>query len=308
MRSIDVEHIGRRKSVNNRSFDVPLLGSHLSVAGSFSRAVDRAVQLGCQTVQIFTKAPNQWYGREISTTEADEFRRAIKKAKLKFPLAHDSYLINLASPDESLYRKSIEAFIEEIRRAEMLGLTYLVTHPGAHAGCGDETGLQRVIAALDEAHDRTADVRVKVLIENTAGQGTCLGHRLEHLRSILAGVKKPERLGVCIDTCHAFAAGYALFPETEYRRTMRELNRVVGRKWVKALHLNDSMKPLGSRVDRHAHIGQGAIGKAAFQFVVNDPQFRNVPMILETDKENDMDVVNLRVLRQLQKQKEPRTK
>lgn len=282
---------------------MPLFGSHLSVAGSFTRAVDRAVELGCQTVQIFTKAPNQWYGRAITTNEAEEFRRAIKKAKLKYPLAHDSYLINLASPDEALYRRSIEAFIEEIHRAELLGLSYLVTHPGAHAGSGEETGLRRVIKAMDEVHKRSAGVKLIVLLENTAGQGTCLGHRFEHLQSILAGVKHPERLGVCIDTCHAFAAGYALSPMAEYRKTMRELFRAVGRDRVKALHLNDSLKPLGSRVDRHAHIGKGQIGPEAFGLIVNEPRFRNTPMILETPKENDMDVVNLKILRGLEQRR-----
>jgi len=282
---------------------VPLFGSHLSIAGSFTRAVDRAVQLGCQTVQIFTKAPNQWYGREISQTEAVEFKRAVKKAKLKFPLAHDSYLINLASPDEALYRRSVEAFVEEVRRAEMLGLTYLVTHPGGHVNAGESEGLKRVVKAFDEIHDRTRGVRVTVLIENTAGQGTSLGFRFDHLKAILAGVKEPKRMGVCLDTCHLFAAGYPLFPKNEYLTTVSELSRVVGMKWVKAFHLNDSLKSLGSRVDRHAHIGQGQIGKDAFRFVVNDPRFSKMPMILETPKENDMDVVNLALLSELVEKK-----
>lgn len=280
---------------------MPIFGSHLSVARGFAQAVDDAVKLGCQSLQVFTKAPNQWRGRDISLIEADEFRRAVKKAKLRYTLAHDSYLINLASPDERLYRQSIESFVEEIRRAERLGITYLVTHPGAHLNAGEDDGLASVVAALDAIHRMTDGVHVKVLLETTAGQGTSLGYRFEHLARILAGVKQPERLGVCVDTCHIFAAGYDLFPEKEYRKTMLELGRVVGMKWIKAFHLNDSMKPLGSRVDRHAHIGQGEIGKEAFGFVVNDPRFRKVPMILETPKENEMDVVNLRLLRHMLK-------
>lgn len=282
---------------------MPLFGSHLSVAGSFTRAVDDAVKLGCQTVQIFTKAPNQWRGRPIVEEESIEFRKAIRRAKLKLPLAHDSYLINLASCDDALYRRSVEAFVEEIQRAELLGLSYLVTHPGAHMGSGDEVCLANVVRALDEVAERTKDTKLKVLIETTAGQGTHLGWRFEHLQTILTGVADAKRLGVCVDTCHVFAAGYALDPIKEYRQTMQELDKVVGLKWVKAFHLNDSKKPLGSRVDRHAHIGQGEIGKEAFRNVVNDKRFAKLPMILETPKENDMDVVNLALLRKLQSAK-----
>lgn len=282
---------------------MPLFGSHLSIAGSFTHAVEEAVRLGCQSLQIFTKAPNQWRGRDISLDEAKGFRQAVKSAKLKLTMAHDSYLINLASPDEGLYRQSITAFVEEIRRAERLGLTYIVTHPGAHLNAGEEDGLARVIAAFDAIHRMTEDVAVKVLIETTAGQGTSLGYRFEHLQTILAGVQDSERMGVCVDTCHLFAAGYELFPKTEYDKTMRELSKVVGMKWVKAFHLNDSMKKLGSRVDRHAHIGQGEIGKEAFGFVINDSRFRSLPMILETPKEDNMDVVNLGILHELMQKK-----
>jgi deoxyribonuclease-4 len=278
---------------------VPLFGSHLSVAGGFTKAIDAAVKLGCDTVQIFTKAPSQWYGRDISDTEAAEFRKALRQSKLKLPLVHNSYLINLAAPDDALLRRSIDAFVDEVHRAEKLGIAYLVTHPGAHVGSGEEAGLERVLIALNEVIERTAGVKVKILIEATAGQGTTLGWRFDHLRTILNGVTKPLRLGVCLDTCHVFAAGYALWPATEYKKTMTEFDKVVGMKWLKAFHLNDSKKPLGSRVDRHEHIGQGCIGREAFGMVVNDPRFAKLPMILETAKENDMDVVNLALLHEL---------
>lgn len=278
---------------------MPLFGSHLSVAGSLARAVTEARSLGCASLQIFSKSPNQWRSRPIGADEATAFRKAVRAAGLKKTLAHDSYLINLASPDETLYRRSIDAFVEEVQRAEALGLTYLVMHPGAHLGAGENEGLRRVIVALNRIHRRTPTAKVKVLLETTAGQGTCLGYRFEHLQTILAGVQCPKRLGVCVDTCHIFAAGYALAPEPEYRRTMRELHHVIGKTWVRAFHLNDSLKPFASRRDRHAHIGQGEIGSEAFRFVVNDPWWSKLPMILETPKENQMDVVNLRLLNKL---------
>src|SRR5262249_36759332 len=184
---------------------MPLFGAHLSIAGAFGNAIVAAQALGCSTVQIFTKAPNQWSGRAISDDEARSFRRQLKQSGLQSPLAHDSYLINLASPDD-LRRRSIEAFIVELHRAEMLGLRYLVAHPGAHMDATEEQGLQRVAEALDEVHDRCPKLRVRILLETTAGQGTTLGHRFEHLATILRRVKEPRRLGVCFDTCHVFAA------------------------------------------------------------------------------------------------------
>jgi len=216
-------------------------------------------------------------------------------------MAHDSYLINLASPDVLLYRKSIEAFIVEYERSERLGLRYLVTHPGSHVDSGEEAGLVRVAKALDEVHRRCAGFRVQVLLETTAGQGSNLGYRFEHLAKILALVADPSRVNVCLDTCHVFAAGYPLAPERDYRRTVWEFDHIIGLKRLRAFHLNDSQKPQGSRVDRHAHIGRGCMGLEPFRLLVNDRRFRNHPMILETPKEGadgrDMDPVNLRVLR-----------
>jgi len=197
----------------------------------------------------------------------------------------------------------VEAFADELLRAEALGLKYLVTHPGAHCGAGEDCGLANVVRALDELHGRYPNLRVKTLLELTAGQGSCLGCRFEHLAWVVGQVRQPKRLGVCLDTCHVFAAGYSFTTEPEYQATMREFDRVIGLKWLRLFHLNDSKKGLGSRVDRHEHIGRGCLGIEPFRLLLNDPRFQKTPMVLETPKEDengrDMDPVNLGVLRGL---------
>ncbi len=280
---------------------MPLFGAHLSVAGGFPNAVSASLALGCQTVQIFTKNPNAWETPAITDDEVRAFRQATQEARLKFPTAHDSYLINLASPDDALFRKSINAFTQEIERAEALGLSYLVTHPGSHTGSGEDAGLARVIAGLNEVRRRCVGCTLRVLLETTAGQGTSLGHRFEHLRKILDGVKVADWLGVCLDTCHVFAAGYGLSTVEEYAATFDRFDAVIGLAHLKLFHVNDSAATLGSRVDRHAGIGQGEIGLGAFRWLVTDPRFAALPMILETAKEDAdgkaMDAVNLGLLR-----------
>jgi deoxyribonuclease-4 len=282
---------------------MPLFGAHMSIAGGCHEALRIAAEHHCDTVQLFTKNSNQWIGKPLTEDDVTIFKAKLKQAKLKFPTAHDSYLINLASPDDVLYRKSIEAFVDEVERAERLGLSYLVTHPGAHVGSGDDAGLKRVAEAIDETHRRCAGYKVKILLEATAGQGSTLGHRFEHLATIITQVDDVKRLGVCVDTCHVFAAGYELAPRAKYEATLQEFDHLVGLKWLKLFHLNDSKKPLGSRVDRHEHLGKGHLGLEPFRLIVNDPRFRKHPMILETPKEeddnNDMDTVNLGVLRDL---------
>jgi deoxyribonuclease-4 len=278
----------------------------MSIAGGYHHAIEAARKYRCEALQLFTKSSNQWRAKELTDEEVALFKKEYRKSGLRLAMAHDSYLINLASPDEALYRKSVEAFVVEYQRSERLGLRYLVTHPGSHIDSGEEAGLARVAQALDETHRRCPGLRVQVLLETTAGQGSNLGHRFEHLARILALVADPNRLGVCLDTCHVFAAGYALAPEREYRRTMREFDRIVGLKRLRAFHLNDSQKPEGSRVDRHAHIGRGCLGLEPFRLLVNDRRFRNHAMILETRKEEadgrDMDAINLRTLRRLMRQ------
>jgi deoxyribonuclease-4 len=282
---------------------MPLFGAHMSIAGGYHSAVFAAQQHGCVAVQLFTKNNNQWRGKDLTEADVDSFRGASKEAGIRIAMAHDSYLINLASPDAALYQRSVAAFVVELDRAERLGLHYLVMHPGSPGDENVEAGLRRVAEALDEAHSSSPTSRIQVLLETTAGQGYCLGHRFEHLARIIELVKEPNRLGVCFDTCHVFAAGYALAPEKKYHATLREFDRIVGLKKLRAFHINDSLKPLGSRVDRHAHIGKGCMGLEPFRFLVNDRRFRNHPMVLETPKvdgdNDDMDSVNLHVLRDL---------
>ncbi len=280
-----------------------ILGAHESIAGGYHKAVEHAHRLGCDCVQLFTKNNNQWRAKPITRQEADRFHAALEELGVTHPLAHDSYLINLASPDRHLWRKSIDAFAIELRRAATLAIPYLVTHPGAYTTSSEARGLQRIIRALDEVHRQTGDVPTQCLLETTAGQGTSIGWRFEQLAAILDGVKDPDRLGVCFDTCHVFAAGYPMGAKREYLATMRALNRTVGLKRIKAFHLNDSRRPLGSRVDRHAHIGHGQLGLEPFGHLLNDRRFRKIPMYLETPKGEqdgvDWDAINLKTLRGL---------
>lgn len=282
---------------------MPLFGAHMSIAGGCHNALLAAQAHGCDTVQLFTKNGNQWDAKALTDDDVALFRRTLRQCKLKQPLAHDSYLINLASPDPALYRRSVEAFVVEVQRAERLGIRYLVTHPGSAVDGDEAAGLARVATALDEVHQRCPGFRVQVLLETTAGQGSSLGHRFEHLAEILKQVQAPERLGVCLDTCHVFAAGYALAPRPEYEATLRAFNNVIGLKRLRALHVNDSLKAFGSRVDRHAHLGQGQLGLEPFRLLVNDRRLRDRPMVLETAKDGpdgeDMDAVNLATLRGL---------
>jgi deoxyribonuclease-4 len=282
---------------------MPLFGAHMSAGGGCHNAVTAGKAHDCQSLQLFTKNNNQWAARALTDDDVAAFRSALRGSGIQKTVAHDSYLINLASPDDALYRRSTEAFVDEVQRAEKLGLNYLVMHPGAHLDSGEEVGLQRVATALDEVHQRCSGFRVKILLETTAGQGSSLGHRFEHLARILSLVAEPARLGVCLDTCHVFAAGYALAPQAEYEATLREFDRLIGVRRLLAFHINDSLKPLGSRVDRHAAIGQGHLGLEPFRLLVNDPRFQKRPMILETPKEdaegNDLDASNLATLRGL---------
>jgi deoxyribonuclease-4 len=291
---------------------MPLLGAHKSIAGGYHNALIAAHTLGCDTVQLFTKNNNQWLGKPMTSEEVQLFRQKLTEFKLRLPMAHDAYLINLASPDETLHRRSVDAFVIEVERAEALGLAYLVTHPGTPTDGDAKTGLRRVARALDEVHRRCPRFKVMVLLETTAGQGQSVGHRFEDLARILDLTKNPDRLGVCLDTCHVFAAGYPLAPALNYRATFTEFDFVIGLEKLRAFHLNDSRKPLGSRVDRHAHIGEGCLGLEPFRLLLNDPRFGEHPMVLETPKEGPngepMDVVNLATLRSLVGAKRPRRK
>jgi deoxyribonuclease IV len=279
-----------------------LAGAHMSIAGGIYRAFERGRSADCRTIQVFLKNSNRWEAKPLTEQDRSLFRSAQKETGIKPVLAHDSYLINLASPDNRLYKKSLNAFIEEMERADFLGIPYLVLHPGSHKGSGAEEGIQRVARALNQAMDRVGP-SVTILLENTSGQGNCLGHRFEHLAAILERIDDGERIGVCLDTCHLFAAGYDIRKEKDYRSTLREFDRLIGIKTIKAFHINDSRKDMGSRVDRHCHIGHGFIGLEAFRCLVNDRRFRRIPKILETPKGPDLreDRMNLATLRSLLK-------
>ena len=277
------------------------LGAHMSIAGGVHLALTRGVEHTCSVVQVFVKNQMQWKAPPLTDDHIRAFKRAKRETGIRKVIAHNTYLINLASPSKRLWKKSINGMLLELERCESLGINGLVAHPGSHVGSGEEAGLRRIADALDIIHGSTAGYRTRILLETTAGQGTNLGYRFEHLRSIIDQVKEPSRLGVCIDTCHIFAAGYDIRKELAYRSTMDEFKRIVGLRRIKAFHLNDSKREFGSRVDRHEHIGRGRIGLAGFAALMNDTRFHEVPMTLETPKEDDMDRKNLKKLRSLLK-------
>ncbi len=280
-----------------------ILGAHQSISGGYYKAVERAFEYGCDCVQLFTKNNNQWRAKPITAEEAEKFQQALAEKGISHPIAHDSYLINLASPDPILWRKSVAAFCEELGRAETLGIPYVVTHPGSSIEGNEKSGIRRVVRAMNEIHGRTKGLRVQCLLETTAGQGTALGRRFEQLAAIMDGVKTPDRLGICFDTCHVFAAGYPLGTKKEYSSTIKSFDQLIGVERIKAFHLNDSRRELGSRVDRHEHIGRGRMGLEPFRLLLNDRRFKKIPMYLETPKENegrnDWDAANLATLRGL---------
>lgn len=284
---------------------MPLLGSHLSIAGGYYKAANTAGSLGMQTVQIFTKNNNRWEGKPLVDEDIRLFKEAVKEHGLKKPCSHDSYLINLGNPGKEAWEKSIDAYVVELERAEAFGLEGVVMHPGSHLKSTEEEGLQKIAEAFDIIHERTEGFKVKSWLETTAGQGTNLGHRFEHLDYIIQNVKEESRLAVCVDTCHIFAAGYPLIKKSDYEATFQEFDDVVGLDRIEAFHINDSKKPLGSRVDRHDHIGEGELGLEPFRHLMNDKRFKNIPMYLETKKEDrdgePMDAVNLETLKGLMK-------
>lgn len=260
------------------------LGAHMSVAGGLPLAVDRAVLHRCEALQIFAKNANQWRGRVLPREEIRAFKARVHAAALGAVVSHASYLINLATTDDVLRRRSIEAMGDEIDRAEALGLLGVVLHPGCYTHGSEAEGLALIADALLELLASRRRGRTQVILEHTAGQGTSLGSTFEQLASIIAKTGDHRRIGVCLDTCHLLASGYDIASPEGYAATFRQFVRLIGLPRLKVFHLNDSKKPLGSRVDRHEHIGQGCVGLDGFRRVVNDPRFRGVPMLLETPK------------------------
>ncbi|MGC8646195.1 MAG: deoxyribonuclease IV [Thermoplasmata archaeon] len=258
-----------------------IIGGHMSISGGFSDAPRRAGEIGLNAMQIFTKNQRQWIAKPIDNDEAREFIKNSKKYGIIETVAHASYLINLATEDVEKFEKSISSMIHESQRSSMLGIRYLVFHPGAHMGKGESYGLRRIVEGIDRIIENLPP-DVYVTIETTAGQGSNLGYKFEHISEILSRISDEKRVRVCIDTCHIFAAGYELRSREGYEKTMEEFENLVGFKYLSVIHLNDSEKQLGSRVDRHAQIGKGYIGEMGFKNILRDQRLENIPMILET--------------------------
>jgi deoxyribonuclease-4 len=278
-----------------------LLGAHMSIAGGVDKSLIRGASIGCQAIQIFLKNNTQWVGRPYTEEERRIFFRFKRRYKIGIVFAHDCYLVNLASADSEIRRKSLLALEDECIRAEQLGLPFLVIHPGSHLGQGEKLGLRQIAESIRRIIGRTEKSALRILFETTAGQGTSLGYRFEQLAELLELVGDRARTGVCFDTAHVLAAGYDLRSKQAYAATFRQFDETIGLKNLYVFHLNDSQRPCGSRVDRHEHIGRGFIGLAAFRRLLNDSRFRRLPMVLETPKGPDLkeDIQNLRVLRSL---------
>src|ERR1700719_3667098 len=294
-----------KKTKSNSAFRIPhsalLLGAHMSIGGGVHRAIERARSIDSKAMQIFVKNNMQWFARPLSPEEISAFLDHAQRKELRAVFAHANYLINLATTNPRFHANSIRALWEELVRADQLELPFLVLHPGAHLGAGEAAGLAKIIESIDQVFARVPKIKTRLALETTAGQGSCLGDRFEHLAAIIANVREPERLCVCLDTAHVFAAGYDIGSEAGVKKTFREFDRVVGLDRLAALHLNDSKTARGSRVDRHEHIGKGKIGLEAFRFIMRDRRFRKIPKVLETPKGKDLkeDVENLQTLRGL---------
>jgi deoxyribonuclease IV len=277
------------------------LGAHVSAAGGVDKAIDRAVALNMDAVQIFTKNANQWAAKPLDPAVVDRFREKRAASNLRHVVAHDSYLINVASPDDVLWEKSIEALRIELDRCDILGVQHLVSHPGAHMDSGVEAGIARVAAAIDRIHAGLPDGTTSLAIETTAGQGTTLGSRFEEIAAIIDAVEDKTRVSVCLDTCHIYVAGYDISTKETFDRVIEQFDAIIGLGRLSVIHLNDTLKGLGSRRDRHAHIGDGELGREPFGYFLRDPKLDGLPGILETPKEDDFedDRRNLETLRSL---------
>jgi deoxyribonuclease-4 len=273
----------------------------MSIAGGVNLAIGRARSIDCTAMQMFVKNNMQWFSRPLTRDEIGTFLEHQQRSELLSIFAHANYLINLAATNGQFHAHSIRSLSEELVRTDQLELPFLVLHPGAHLGAGEEAGLERVVESIDCVFSGLPKIKTRIALETTAGQGSCLGNKFEHLAYIISRVREPERLCVCLDTAHVFASGYDIGSEASVRKTFSEFGRVVGLDRLVAIHLNDSKTACGSRVDRHEHIGRGRIGLPAFRFIMSDRRFRKIPKVLETPKGKDLreDVINLKMLRRL---------
>jgi deoxyribonuclease-4 len=279
----------------------PRLGAHESIAGGVFNAILRGQQATCDTIQLFNKSNNQWKARPLSDDEIQKYFDIQEETGVDVACSHTSYLINLASPELALNKRSRESLAEEMRRCDVLKIPNLVLHPGSHVGSGVEMGTERIAQNINRLFDAMPDGRVKLCLETTAGQGSNIGSTFEELARIIDMIGDKVRMGVCLDTCHVFAAGYALAPRKDYLATIRSFDRIIGLNFLKVIHLNDSKKEFGSRRDRHEHIGKGHIGLEAFCNILNDRRLKRIPMVIETPKGDDLaeDIENLKTLRAL---------
>lgn len=273
-----------------------ILGAHVSIAGGVANAPTRAKSIGAESMQIFTKNQNRWQGKALETDDVDEYLRLIEELNIKWVLSHDSYLINLCSPDPAKLKASRDAFEDELDRADRLDIPYLVAHPGSHLGKGERYGIDLIAESINFVLDKNSSGSTMVLLETTAGQGTNIGYKFEHLAEIRKMVENKNRIGVCLDTCHIFAAGYDFRTESGYDSVMREFQDVIGIEHLKAIHLNDSKRDLGTRVDRHDSIGKGIIGEKAFEYFVRDQRLARIPGVLETPGGMDEYELELKLL------------
>jgi deoxyribonuclease-4 len=275
----------------------------MSIAGGVNVAIERARSINCTAMQIFVKNNMQWFARPLTREEIRTFLEHQQRSELLSIFAHSNYLINLAATNGQFHANSIRSLSEELVRADQLELPFLVLHPGAHLGTGEEAGLEKIVESIDRVLSGLPKIKTRIALETTAGQGSCLGNKFEHLAYIISSAREPKRLCVCLDTAHVFAAGYDIDSEASIRKTFREFDRVVGLDHLVAIHLNDSKTACGSRVDRHEHIGRGKIGLPPFRFIMRDRRFRKIPKVLETPKGKDLreDVINLKTLRRLMK-------
>jgi deoxyribonuclease-4 len=278
-----------------------LLGAHMSVEGGLHTAPDRAASIGCAAMQVFTKNSNQWRSQPLSTEDISTYKSSLAKARIEKVVTHASYLINLCSTNKKTLNLSRIAFVDELTRCESLGIPVVIFHPGSHTGAGEEAGIRLIAESLDVVHAKTPGFKTMSTLECTAGQGSNLGYSFEQLKAILDLVRDQDRMAVCLDTCHLFAAGYPIHTEVGWKETMQKFEELIGFRRLVAIHVNDSKKELGSRVDRHEHIGKGQMGLTAFTMLMNDPRFSGIPKILETEKSEDMheDVENMGILRSL---------
>lgn len=273
------------------------LGAHMSISGGLHRAIQLGDSINCGAIQLFTKNNNRWMSKELTEEEISLFKETWSGSGVKKIVAHTGYLINLANPTDNL-QKSMDSMDLEIRRAEQLGIPYLVLHPGSHLGQGEKEGIRRISDSLNMLVGRYPDYKVKILLETAAGQGTNIGYKFEHIAEILEQVDDLSHYGVCFDTCHSFSAGYDLRSEEVYNQTFESFDKLIGLKYLEVIHLNDSKTGLGSRRDRHEMIGEGELGIEPFRLLMNDQQFKDIPMILETPKEDGLesDQKNLNIL------------